>query len=160
MLKFGWSEVSITPDRPIGLAGQFYERISHGVETPITVTAWAVQSPDDSMIICSCDLVSIGENLLEAVRDRVKEANTEIDTDKIILSAIHSHTSHVYDRGDSGFKRFKDIRQRFRCVLGVIVEKHDRAVCDLTCNPFVYAVRCGAVLPIKRVNRPLYRVHI
>lgn len=54
MLKFGWSEKSITPEAPVYLDGQFYERVSKGVETPITVTAWAVESEDDSMIICSC----------------------------------------------------------------------------------------------------------
>ena len=27
-LQFGWSEVSITPDKKISLAGQFAERIS------------------------------------------------------------------------------------------------------------------------------------
>ncbi len=96
MLKFGWSEVSITPDKPIGLAGQFYERISHGVETPITVTAWAVQSSDDSMIICSCDLASVGEDLVDKVR--AKLGGTGIDPSKIIINATHTHTSFVYDR--------------------------------------------------------------
>ena len=112
-LKIGWAEESITPDKRIALAGQFAERISEYVETPVTATALAVESDGEQMIICSCDLVSIGENLLEAVRDRVKEANIGIDTDKIILSAIHSHTSHVYDRGDSGFKRFKEVFDSF-----------------------------------------------
>ena len=96
MLKFGWSEVSITPDKPIGLAGQFYERVSHGVETPITVTAWAVESADDSMIICSCDLVAIGDVLVDEVRANL--ADTGIDPSKIIINATHTHTSFVYDR--------------------------------------------------------------
>ncbi len=100
-LKIGWSEVSITPDKKIALAGQFAERISEYVETPITATALAVESNGEQMIICSCDLVSIGENLLENVREQVKSQNSDIDTDKIILSAIHTHTSHVYDRGES-----------------------------------------------------------
>ena len=43
-LLAGWSEVSITPEKRIGLAGQFAERISEYVETPITVTALAVES--------------------------------------------------------------------------------------------------------------------
>ena len=33
--KIGWSEVSITPDKKVSLVGQFYERISKYVETPI-----------------------------------------------------------------------------------------------------------------------------
>ncbi len=66
-LNVGWSEVSITPDKKIALAGQFVERVSEYVETPITVTALAVTSGDEQMIICSCDLVNIGENLVEDV---------------------------------------------------------------------------------------------
>ena len=55
-IKIGWSEVSITPDKKIMLAGQFYKRISDSVETPITVTALAVDSGKDHMVICSIDI--------------------------------------------------------------------------------------------------------
>lgn len=95
-LNVGWSEVSITPDKKIALAGQFVERISEYVETPITVTVLAVTNGEEQMIICSCDLVNIGENLLEDVRKLIKSQNSEIDTDKIIISAIHTHSSHLY----------------------------------------------------------------
>ena len=101
-LKIGWAEVSITPEKKIALAGQFVERISEYVETPITVTALAVTDGDEQMIICSCDLVNIGENLVSAVRESVKKINSEIDTDKIIISAIHTHSSHSYARGFKG----------------------------------------------------------
>ena len=52
-IKIGWSEVSITPDKKVSLAGQFFERISEYVETPITVTAMAVEADNNQMIICS-----------------------------------------------------------------------------------------------------------
>ena len=100
-LFVGWSEVSITPDKKIALAGQFYERVSEYVESPVTVTALAVESDGEQMIICSCDLVNIGSNLVAAVRERIKSSVFEIDTDKIIISAIHTHSSHDYDHGDS-----------------------------------------------------------
>ena len=118
-LKVGWSEVSITPEKKIALAGQFAERISEYVETPVTVTALAVSSGEEQMIICSCDLVNIGENLVENVREKVKSKNSGIDTDKIIISAIHSHTSHVYShskaKGGEGVSldRFKEILDKF-----------------------------------------------
>ena len=113
-LKVGWSEVSITPDKKIALAGQFVERISEYVETPITVTALVLETNDEQMIICSCDLVNIDENLLKNVRDAVKVQNSEINTDKIILSAIHTHTSHVYSYGvNASFARTKEIIDSF-----------------------------------------------
>ena len=97
----GWCEKSITPDRKIGLAGQFYERVSHGVETPITCTAWAVETGGESMIICSCDLVKVGEQLVDAVRDELKRKNIPgLDLSKIIFCATHVHTAFVYRSGN------------------------------------------------------------
>ena len=44
-IKIGWSEVSIVPEgRKVDLVGQFYERISDVVETPIAVTALAMDT--------------------------------------------------------------------------------------------------------------------
>lgn len=75
----------------------------------------AVSDGIEQMIICSCDLVSIGKNLLENVREEVKAQNSEIDTDKIIISAIHTHSSHVYTRdGVKGAdKKYKEIFDSF-----------------------------------------------
>ena len=111
-LNVGWAEVSITPDKKIALAGQFVERISEYVETPVTATALAIEDGGEQLIMCSCDLVSIGENLMKNVRELVKSKNSEIDCDKIIISAIHSHTSHVYSRGANN-TLFKNILDSF-----------------------------------------------
>lgn len=100
-LIIGWAEESITPEKKIALAGQFAERISEYVETPITATTLAVESEGEQLIICSCDLVNISTNLLENVRQVVRSQNSEIDTDKIILSAIHTHTSHLYNHSNT-----------------------------------------------------------
>ena len=97
-LKIGWAEESITPNRNIKLAGQFFERISEYVETPVTVTAMAVESGEDHMVICSCDLVSIGVNLLAKVREILKDCSSGLSSEKIIINATHTHTSHFYDR--------------------------------------------------------------
>ena len=97
VLKIGWSEKSITPDKKISLAGQFAERISQYVEKPLTVTAFAVDSGDDQMVMVSCDLGGIGYNLVQAVRESV--ANIPgLDPMKIVLSAIHTHTGPGYTR--------------------------------------------------------------
>ena len=67
-LYIGWSEVNITPDKKISLAGQFAERISEYVEKPLTATAMAVECGGDQMIMISTDLVAIGMNLEEEIR--------------------------------------------------------------------------------------------
>lgn len=96
-VKFGWSEVSITPEKgnKIGLAGQFFERITDEVESPVTVTAFAVESGDEQMVICSCDLVGVAENLVQLVREKLT-GKTDLPLNKIMINAIHSHTSWVY----------------------------------------------------------------
>lgn len=96
-IKIGWSEVDITPKEKIGLAGQFFERISNEVESPLCITAMAVESGNEQMIIAACDLVSIAPNLNTAVKEKIKE-KSEISPDKVIISAIHTHTSYVYKR--------------------------------------------------------------
>lgn len=96
-VKIGWSEVDITPKEKISLAGQFFERISDKVESELKAVAIAVESGEEQMIICAVDLVSIGENLHTAVKKKVAAA-TGLAESKIITSAIHTHTSYLYDR--------------------------------------------------------------
>ena len=95
-LKIGWSEISITPEKKISLNGQFAERISQYVEKPLTATAMALDNGEDHAIFCSCDLVGIGWSLVVAVRQRLLEMGAEFDVNKIIISAIHTHTGPGY----------------------------------------------------------------
>ena len=94
MIKFGWAETDITPKQKIALEGQFYERATDEVETPITVTALAVEANGEQTIFCSCDLVSISGELVESVRERVRSLS--IDKSKIIISCVHTHNSYTY----------------------------------------------------------------
>ena len=98
-LKFGWAEVDITPPKgtKISLDGQFFERITDEVESPISVTALTIDNGSDFVIMCSCDLVGIGDNLNQLVKERLLKNGT-VDPDKVILSAIHTHTSYTYTR--------------------------------------------------------------
>lgn len=94
-IKMGWAEVDITPNQKISLYGQFYERISDVVESRLYATAFALESAEEEMIICSCDLVGVAQNLNKMVKERLKD-KLPISTDKVILSAIHTHTSYDY----------------------------------------------------------------
>ena len=84
-LKFGWAEVDITPKKgtKIGLAGQFFERNTDEVESTISVTAFAVESGNENMIICSCDLGAISDNLNLLTKEKLK-AHSGINPDKVI----------------------------------------------------------------------------
>ena len=104
-LKIGWGEVSITPDKKISLAGQFAERISEYVEKPLTATALAIDSGDDQAVLVSCDISSICWGLLRSVRETLAGNTVGLDVNKIVLSAIHTHTGPKYaaqrSRGDA-----------------------------------------------------------
>ena len=96
-IKIGWAEVDITPNQKIALSGQFYERVSDVVESRLYVTAFALESGNDQMIIASCDLVGVAQNLNRLVKEKL-EGKLPISTDKVILCAIHTHTSYVYNQ--------------------------------------------------------------
>ena len=95
-LKIGWGEVSITPEKKISLAGQFAERISEYVEKPLTATAMAIDAGDDQAIIVGCDLSCIEWGLLENIRKTLENNDVGLDVNKIVISAIHTHTGPKY----------------------------------------------------------------
>jgi len=99
-IKIGFAEYSLIPktDKKIPLAGQFYERLAEYVETDITCTAMAVEMNGDNMIICSCDIVNVAWSLICLAREKIAAKCPEIDLEKVIINATHSHTAPVYKR--------------------------------------------------------------
>ncbi len=105
MFKIGWAEECILPEnKKVFLAGQFFKRISEYVETPVSVTAMAIETETDAAVFCACDLVSTSHALLEEVREALR-GKTDLPLEKIIISATHTHTSMRYkSRSDYGSK--------------------------------------------------------
>lgn len=95
-LLVGFAEESLVHEKRIRLAGQFYERLSEGIESEITATAMAVTSGGEQMIMVSGDLTSVPEYLLGLVREKVAKENKEIDPMKITITATHTHASHLF----------------------------------------------------------------
>ena len=109
-LLVGWSEVNITPDKKISLAGQFAERISQYVEKPLTATAMAVEAGGEQMVMVSADLVGIGGNLMDLIRERLAGNDLGLDPMKVLISAIHTHTGPVYPRKCYALKHYNMAR--------------------------------------------------
>ncbi len=95
-ILIGWSEESIVPDRPVYLSGQLYERISECVETNISITALAIESGSEKVILVSADIESPNEKLVNLARQKYKEKGGTLQPEKIIIGAIHTHTSIHY----------------------------------------------------------------
>ncbi len=97
-LYFGWDSTSITPDRPVAVAGQYDTRISGEVHDPLLATALAIETRDetgaiDHAVWVSCDLTVIRGKAQEKVRQLVRQRVPELDVRKIIISATHTHTA-------------------------------------------------------------------
>src|SRR5206468_1291786 len=109
-LHVGGASVSITPDRPVALAGQMHTRIARDVESPVMATALALESREgdkvlDQAVLISCDLVAIDNAILEKVRRRVKERIPGLDGQKVVLNATHTHTAPVMKEGEYEISR-------------------------------------------------------
>ena len=115
-LNIGWSEISITPEKKISLAGQFAERISQYVEKPLTATAMAVEAGGEQMVLVSCDLAAVAVNLCEDVREKLAGNGLGLEPTKVIFSAIHTHTGPVYpEQGYVG--KYLNMEHSFRTLL-------------------------------------------
>ena len=94
-LLIGWAEESIVPEKKASLAGQFFERISEYVESEISVTAMAVESNGEQMIIASVDVVGMAEGQISIAREKFSKLTDEVDPRKLIIAVTHTHTSLV-----------------------------------------------------------------
>ncbi len=101
-VNFGWAEVDITPTERIALYGEFFERVTNEVETPISITALAIESGEDQAVICSCDLVGISSSLHQQANEHLKKMGLNgLDLSKVIVSAVHTHNSYTYGEPES-----------------------------------------------------------
>ncbi|MBU4286082.1 MAG: hypothetical protein KKD76_04165, partial [Verrucomicrobia bacterium] len=71
----------------------FHMRISKGVKDPLTVTALAMSTGDDSVIFVSCDAPYVPSVIYDRCRAAVRAKAPEIDLNKIILNGTHTHTA-------------------------------------------------------------------
>ena len=97
-LYFGWAGTSITPEAPVAVGGQYHTRISGEVHDPLSATALAVETRDetgviDQAVFVSCDLSVIRRKVQEDVRRRVERQAADLDARKIVISATHTHTA-------------------------------------------------------------------
>lgn len=103
-LQIGWSEISITPDKPASLAGQFAERISQYIEKPLTATALAIEAGDEQLVLVNADILVISYNLTEALKEKLSGNALGLDPSKVIWSAAHCHTAPYYNRQNRNTK--------------------------------------------------------
>jgi hypothetical protein len=91
-IKIGWSQINITPDRPVFNHGQMYQRVSQYVHDPIMATALVLENGNEQAILLSADMTGVRGNILEKLKKNL--ATTEgLDADKLSFSVTHTHNS-------------------------------------------------------------------
>jgi hypothetical protein len=138
-IHVGASTADISPNLPVALMGQFHLRIAEKADTPLYAGILAIESKDgntplDTAVFVSCDLVYISTQLREELREEVLKRIPGFNVDKIIVSATHTHTapvlednpdesSFLYPIPEEGVTKVKDYRDLFiRKVADAIVE--------------------------------------
>ena len=103
-LRIGTAAISITPDRPVALDGQFNLRVSRGVDNPVTATAVAIEAREgdrvvDQAILLSADLVAFRTAIPPLLRERLRAKLPDFDPRKLVPTATHTHTGPVTEEG-------------------------------------------------------------
>ena len=138
-LQIGWAIENITPDGPTSLYGQYYERISEYVESPLTVTVCAIESIDENgvkeqAIMVSMDLLCPLKHLQEKLKNEVRELIPDFDVRKLFLNATHTHSAPYPDvESDYG----KLLLQKL--IQGVVIAWNQRTPAGIS-SAYGYAV--------------------
>jgi hypothetical protein len=101
-LSIGWAIEDITPDGHVSLRGQYYERISEYVQSPLKVTACAIEvinekGQKEQSIMVSMDLVSTLRALQDTLKNVLKDQIPDFDVRKLFLNATHTHSAPCPD---------------------------------------------------------------
>ena len=95
-LMIGWSEADITPDslgKKIPLYGQYYTRLATGIHSRLKTVACAMSSGDHSFINLSIDTAGCPRQFVDRLKEDVAKLDSSIDTSKIFVNAIHTHSA-------------------------------------------------------------------
>jgi hypothetical protein len=92
----GWDSQDITPEKPVELIGQYYQRISRRVRDPLSVTALAMEQQTaagtQAAVMVSGDMVFVTRELQDEVRRCIGQRAPGLDPRMVFLNATHIHS--------------------------------------------------------------------
>jgi len=114
-IKIGWAEEEITPWGPVLMAGLFHARLSEAIDSPLTVTALAMEQGGEQVVFVSCDLIQISADLQHAVLTDLRQAIdakevVDLDPAKVVMHATHTHTAPIINSRHSQVALLQDGR--------------------------------------------------
>jgi hypothetical protein len=99
-LKIGWDTRDITPNVPVELIGQYYQRISKSVRDPLAVAALALEQQTgdgtEQAVMVSVDILFVTKDFLEEVRAAISQKIPGLDPRMIFLNATHTHSAPAW----------------------------------------------------------------
>lgn len=93
-LTIGSASVKISPPIGASMAGYFYERGVDGIHDDIYAKALVIESTGSKIVIVSCDLIGVSEELVADTRKLI-EKTLGINASHVMIGATHSHTGPV-----------------------------------------------------------------
>src|SRR5690606_19375978 len=101
-LYIGWASADITPAGPAIRYGQFYDRLSRYVQSPLTVTVCAIESiygdeEREQAVMVSLDLTRVWSGMQEVLRNKLRGLIPDFDMAKLFLHATHTHSAPKAD---------------------------------------------------------------
>lgn len=93
-VKIGWGRREVSTEQRVVLPGQLHQRVSQGIHDPLYTTALCVDGGEgqDAVIFCACDLVVLGNGVIQMTKDKVAAMRPEIPVENIVMGATHTHT--------------------------------------------------------------------
>ena len=91
-INIGWSQINITPDRPVYNHGQMYQRVSQYVHDPITATALVLENGNEQAILLSADMTGIRGDIMKKLKNNLVTTGG-LDVNKLSFSVTHTHNS-------------------------------------------------------------------
>ena len=97
-IQIGWAIEDITPDGPALLFGQYYERKSTYVQSPLKIIACAIESSEENgfveqAIMVSMDLLCPTTALQNSLKNVIRDQLPDFDCRKLFLNATHTHSA-------------------------------------------------------------------
>ena len=90
-IRAGAAQVKITPPIGVSLAGYFHDRVAQRIRDDLFCRAVVFEAGGERIALASCDLISLGVELVQCAKDMVSE-RTGIPGSNVLVCATHTHT--------------------------------------------------------------------
>ncbi len=96
VIRIGWGQVDITPDRSVYVVGQMYQRISRIVHDPLTATALALDDGAEHVVLVSLDMPEVPVGIMGELQKNLL-VQEGLDFERISFHVTHTHNSTEFD---------------------------------------------------------------